>query len=209
MKTILVANSKGGSGKTMTAITLAGAIRASGARVTLADADPQRSARTWATRRSPYAARIQCVKWVSGDAPEFVPAKTEWLVIDSAAGLSGAQASAMIGLTNYLVTPVMASVFDELAARKFLRNLSTIKRLKKGKVEVLPIASRADLRRKDTAALAEFMEANGFPLVATISERAAYVELAREGLSVFDRTQAPYRKMQAQWAPLLGRLGIQ
>ena len=44
MKTILVANRKGGCGKTMVAITLAAALAGRGGRVALADADPQKSA---------------------------------------------------------------------------------------------------------------------------------------------------------------------
>ena len=47
MKTILVANLKGGCGKTMTAITLAGALANQGLRVGLADADPQKSSLQW------------------------------------------------------------------------------------------------------------------------------------------------------------------
>ena len=45
MKTILVANRKGGCGKTMTAITIASALAKRGEKTALADADPQKSAR--------------------------------------------------------------------------------------------------------------------------------------------------------------------
>ncbi|PJN94246.1 hypothetical protein CNY89_15620, partial [Amaricoccus sp. HAR-UPW-R2A-40] len=44
MRTVLVANRKGGCGKTLTAVTLAAALAGRGGTVALADADPQKSA---------------------------------------------------------------------------------------------------------------------------------------------------------------------
>ncbi|ATG46230.1 chromosome partitioning protein ParA [Celeribacter ethanolicus] len=207
MKTLLVANSKGGSGKTMTAITLAAALRASGKRVTIADADPQQSARMWGKRRSAYAAHIPVLDW-SGAARPSAPKKTDWLVIDSGAGLESAAAKALLQDADVMVTPVMSSMFDELAVKGFLKSLRELKRIRKEKVDILPIGSRIDPRRKDGRLLKEFLEANGQELVTMISERAAYIDLAREGLSIFDQSQAKFAPMKAQWQPVLKRLGV-
>ena len=51
MRTILVANRKGGVGKTVTAVTIATALAGRGAAVALADADGQKSALRWLRQR--------------------------------------------------------------------------------------------------------------------------------------------------------------
>lgn len=207
MKTLLVANSKGGSGKTMTAITLAAALKSTGKRVTIADADPQQSARMWGKRRSAYAPHIPVLNWCKGPRPS-VPRNTDWLVIDSGAGIEVEEVKPFVKQADFLITPVMASMFDELAVKGFFKDLRELKRIRKDKIDIMLLGSRVDLRRKDARLLAEFLEANGQSLTTLISERAAYIDLAREGLAIFDRTQAKYNAMKEQWKPVLKRLGV-
>ena len=137
-----------------------------------------------------------------------MPKKTEWLVIDSGAGLEAEDAKPFLKEADFMVTPVMPSMFDELAVKGFLKTLRDLKRIRKEKVDILPIGSRIDPRRKDGRLLKEFLEANGQEIVTMISERAAYVDLAREGLSIFDQSQAKYTPMKQQWAPVLKRMGV-
>jgi chromosome partitioning protein len=135
-----------------------------------------------------------------------LPKKTEFAIIDSAGGLEATHAKPLFDGADFLLVPVMASLFDELATRTFLRSLAEIKRIKKDKIAILPLGARIDLRRKDTVLLEDFMEKNKFPLHTSITERAAYSSLAREGLSVFDHSQAQYVALQAQWTPILETL---
>ena len=86
MKTILVANLKGGCGKTITAITLATALAQKGYKVALADADGQKSALQWLKQRPDTAATIQSLDWRHEKSIGDAPKNLDYLVIDDLGG---------------------------------------------------------------------------------------------------------------------------
>ncbi|MEL6234761.1 MAG: ParA family protein [Pseudomonadota bacterium] len=207
MRTVLVANRKGGCGKTVTAITLAGALAATGARVALADADRQKSALRWLKRRPATARPIEPVDWTKKGAFGTAPKKTDWLVIDAPGAVTGEAAQTLIAEARALIVPVQPSVFDEDSTSRFLRDIEEIKRVRKGKTGIHLLANRVRSGARAEAALASFFARLGAAPVAWIAERAAYAGLAEAGLSVFDVARKPERALQAQWHPLLDRLG--
>ena len=68
MKTILVASSKGGVGKTTIATHLAAQAALAGQRTVLVDADPQRSSTRWAEKRAGLDSAV-IPTWSSSMAP--------------------------------------------------------------------------------------------------------------------------------------------
>jgi chromosome partitioning protein len=206
MQTVLVANRKGGCGKTMAAITLAAALAARGARVALADADAQKSALRWLKQRPADAAAIRGVDWRSDDDFGDAPKKIDWLVIDAPGALSGARAEGLVAEARAVVVPVLPSYFDADATARFLRELEDIKRVRKGKVSVHLLANRVRPQGRATAQLQRFFDKLEQVPLAWIGERAAYGELAERGLSIFDRPQQRYAPLRAQWQPVLAAI---
>lgn len=95
MRGILVANPKGGCGKSTLATNLAGYYAGQGKRVLLADADRQRSALSWLSRREaglPLVNGAICVP----DEALSPPSGTDILLIDSPAGLHGKKLAALL-----------------------------------------------------------------------------------------------------------------
>ncbi len=203
MRTVLVANRKGGVGKTLIAVSLASALARRGESVALADADRQQSALGWLQRRPDGVAHIRGLDWTKGSAIGEHPAKLDWLVIDAPGALKGSKAEALIAGATAVLVPVQPSVFDENATRGFLADIEDIKRVRKGRVAVHLVANRLRTGSRAAQTLEGFCARLERPPLARIAERAVYPDLAAEGLSVFDRELSALRPIKQQWQPIV------
>lgn len=179
MRVILVANPKGGSGKTTLSINLAGYLAAQGERVALLDMDRQKSATQWLAARSAALPEI-------GLLCDGQKGGGDWLVVDTPAGLHGKTLKRALKLAHKLAVPIAPSLFDIRASRDFLAAVSAEKAVRRGKTFAGVVGMRFDPRTRAGATLEQFMAQQGMPVLACLRNTQHYVNAAFEGKSLFD-----------------------
>ena len=201
MQTILVANPKGGSGKTTLVTNIAGWLAGKRQRVALLDADPQGSSSQWLARRP---ALFPPVAGFAGDVgrKELKDIAPEWLVVDSAAGLHRDVLRDALKRADVMIVPVSPSAFDMAATQRFLQAIADYKAVREGGVAVALVAMRVDARTHSAAELDAFLKGFDFPLVTRLRDTQVYVHCARDGSSVFDLPRSRGEQEWEQWKPL-------
>jgi len=201
VETIVIANPKGGSGKTTLATNIAGWLAGKRQRVALVDADPQRSSEQWPARRPRLFPSITPAAADAGKR-ELKDAGAQWAVIDTAAGAHGDDLRDAVRRADVMLVPLSASTFDMAATARFLGTLAEFKAVKEGGLALGLVAMRIDARTRAAAELEEFLDGVEFPLVTHLRDTQVYVHCARDGLSVFDLPRSRAEQDWAQWKPL-------
>ncbi|MES1981478.1 MAG: ParA family protein [Pseudomonadota bacterium] len=196
MKNILIANPKGGSGKTTLSTNIAGFLAGRGYSVAMLDLDSQKSATEWLRTRP---AELPLIEPFQSAAKAKA---TDWLVIDSPASLYGKNLEHALKLAHHVIVPIAPSIFDIRASREFLEILGREKTVRKGKIFVGVVGMRMAPRTRAATTLEQYIAGLDIPVLAYLRETQVYVNAAFEGKSLFDLPGHLAEKELEQWAYL-------
>ena len=199
MPVVVIANPKGGVGKSTLATNVAGYYASKGHAVMLGDADRQQSSGLWLGLRPTEVRRISTWE-MNADMIAKPPRGTTHVVIDTPAGLHGWRFNDVMKMADKVIVPLQPSVFDIFATRTFLDQLSSSKYAHK--LQIGLVGMRVDARTIASSHLHEFVDAQGLPVLTYLRDTQNYVHLAARGLTLFDVAPARVEKDLAQWQPI-------
>ncbi|HXH01198.1 MAG TPA: ParA family protein [Xanthomonadaceae bacterium] len=204
MKTVLVASSKGGVGKTTIATHLAAQAAVAGRRTALVDADPQGSATRWCERRADLASAVLPVVGLGRKGwRRDLPDDTERVVIDARAGAMAEDLEAFLERADAVVVPILPSTLDLEASVGFLDTLAKHPRVRRRELPVGLVGNKLRPWTNASKQSMDFLQQWPYPLVAQLRDSQAYSMLVGLGRSLFDYNSAKVREHQADWEPLL------
>jgi chromosome partitioning protein len=201
MRAVLVANPKGGAGKTMIATNLAGAFARRNQRVVLWDLDRQRSSLNWLSMRPGDRPAIDRLGRKDGE--DKPPRGADWLILDSPAGLHGKNLGYAVKLADKIVVPVQPSLFDMEATGSFLQALLDEKAVRKQRAAVGIVGVRVDPRTRAASTLEAFLAQFEVPVLTYLRDTQVYVNAAFNGLTIFDLPEYISGRDVEQWQALL------
>jgi chromosome partitioning protein len=185
MKTIVIANQKGGSGKSTTTTHLAVAAEIAGdGPVVISDSDPQGTTVDWFNARrkagieTPRYAPLALTD-LQNNVGALEAAGAEYLFIDTAPSIGNVNAE-LFAIADMILVPLNPTPAD---LRALVKGLPLIKRSGK-RFNFMLARVRSNLRNNDATAMA--LEALGLVLPARMHERVIYAESFSHGKTAFE-----------------------
>jgi chromosome partitioning protein len=203
MRTILVASSKGGAGKTTVSTNLAAYFAVEGKATAILDADRQKSSTHWCEKRAALETAVLPIDGSKRGWDKHVPDGVQRLVVDAPAGAMGDDLTAFLDIADAVIVPVLPSIIDLEATVPFLNTLVQHPRVKKGKLPVGIVGNRLKPWTSNSQQALDQLKAWPYPLVGELRDTQAYVLMAALGKSVFDYHSEQIRSHQEDWEPLL------
>lgn len=200
---ILVANSKGGCGKTTVATNLAAYFAHTGQHVTVLDLDPQQSATQWVRLRQDP--RVESLGWPAdepvslGRLQDQLQRAQDLVVVDSPAGMDRHTLDHVMRVAQVVVIPVLPSPIDIRATTRFVQTVMLSPSYRRRPRRLAVVANRARARTLMYEALRQFLTTLKIPYLATLRDTQQYVQTMSTGESLLDLPDARYRDDRDHW----------
>jgi chromosome partitioning protein len=202
MTVIVVANPKGGAGKSTLATQIAGCLAAAGQTVMLGDVDRQQSARQWLALRATIEPPPRLILGWELVADDIVrpPKGSTHVVLDTPAGLHGKRLEAVLRIADRVLIPLQASLFDIQATHAFVHVLQAHRRAHKLALGLVGMRVREHTRAHEQ--LQAYLDTLSVPVLGCLRDTQNYVQLAARGLTLWDVAAGRVERDLEQWRPL-------
>ena len=205
MRTIMVANAKGGSGKSTVATNLASYYASAGAKVILVDFDQQESSLDW-LRARPRARPV--IIGVAAHSGNFrAPRSADFVIMDAPAAVHGKLLNQYARKAQTFIIPVLPSPIDMRAAKAFIQEIKSTAPVAGKQAKIGVIANRARGYTNIFLELDDFLTGlRGVPYITALRETSNYIKAAERGLGVFEFAPAATAVDREEWKPLINWL---
>lgn len=202
MRSIMVLNSKGGSGKSTVATNLASYYASEGKKVVLADFDTQVSSLEWLAARSTGRKSIQGIDASKGSFR--VPRSADYVIYDTPAAVHGKELTVLLRRAQSIIIPILPSPIDMRAATPFIQKVLDNGRVSRKECRVALIANRCRENTNVYHQLDAFLrKVRKAPFISILRESQNYNKASERGLGIFEL--APYlaKRDRDQWEPII------
>jgi len=186
-RVIAVVNQKGGAGKTTLSMLLAGAIAEKGAKVLVADADPQNTASHWAKVGEGFPAVVEDLSGEEGKLHKHLRKRLDdydYIVIDSPPAASAPVTLSALRLAHLALVPVIPSPLDLWASLR-IREAIHAAGEKNPVLQARIVVNQAQMNTILARDVLELLPEFGIPtLAAQLKQRTAYRQCAALGTTV-------------------------
>jgi len=206
MKSIMVINQKGGSGKTTIAVNLAAYCAQRGYQTTLMDLDPQESSAQWLSVRPISKSKINGSKQFNKTLKK---GKNRVVIYDVPAAIHGSRLENYIKKADMVIVPVMPSPIDMRAAREFIQRVRSMGPVIRNKIKVGIVANRCRAYTNIFSELDSYLlKEKGIKYITAFRDNTNYIKSARTGLGIFEMGESSTAQDREEWKPLVRWLGL-
>lgn len=213
MRTIMVLNAKGGSGKTTLATNMAGYFASQNKNTVIKDYDPQGSSMDWLEQRNYSQATIHGLEMFKPPSPYVtkafatrLPANVQRVVIDTPASVDLNRLHRVLMTVDKIVIPVSPSAIDVRATIKFIRELKDYMKLHQYEAEIGLVANRVDIESEAYHSMQSSFNNIDLEFIASLPEHNDYLISAECGSSIFELNSMDVAMHKFDWAPLINWL---
>ncbi|WP_317931231.1 ParA family protein [Halioxenophilus sp. WMMB6] len=188
---IMIANGKGGVGKTTVTTNLVSHLSLLGP-VAMLDLDPQASASFWLQLRGPREPKISALSTKLYDRGQVtrswmthkVGQQVRYVVCDTPAGIHSPDLDRWLLDTDILLIPVAPSQIDINATAAFVKQLLLNPQYRAKPVALGVIMNRVKRNTLSFQKLERFLDSLKIPVVATLRDTQNYVKAVEAGLGI-------------------------